>query len=267
MLPDSDAVGRIIAETAAAEITPRFRQLGEGEVGEKRPGEVVTIADTAAESRLARALGALLPGSRFVGEEGVHADPGSAAALAGADPVWVVDPLDGTANFAAGIPCFVSMVALVRAGCALMGWIHDPLSRRTASAAVGEGAWCDGRRLRVAPVSAAGRPDGEGGRRRGNRRLVRRLGEAAGLVDESFDLRCAGKEYLALAEGEAQFALYLRLHPWDHAAGELLFREAGGISARLDGSPYTPRESSGGLLLAPDPASWRALRQALEDRL
>ncbi len=178
-------------------------------------------------------------------------------ALAGSDPVWLLDPIDGTANFAAGKPIFAIMVALVRNGETVMGWIHDPVSQRTASAALGEGAWRDGERLNVA--ASTGSP----ARRLGNRRLVRRLGERAALVDEVFEYRCAGYEYTLLASGGAQFALYNRLHPWDHAPGHLLHREAGGFSARLDGTPYLPRDATPGLLLAPDAANWKTLREAL----
>jgi fructose-1,6-bisphosphatase/inositol monophosphatase family enzyme len=258
MLPDRDEVARIIAEVGVSEVMPRFQNLLAGDIREKGPGDFVTVADEAAERRLAAALGALLPGAKIVGEEAVAADPTDLAALAGDDPVWVIDPIDGTANFASGRPIFAIMVALVQRGETAMGWIHDPVAQSTAIAIRGEGAWRDGRRLHVARLDA-------GGELMGNRRLARRLGDRSPYVFTPFDLRCAGHEYLALAGGTAHFVLYNRLHPWDHAAGHLLHREAGGFSAKLDGSPYTPRTSDGGLLLTPDESSWRALREALND--
>jgi fructose-1,6-bisphosphatase/inositol monophosphatase family enzyme len=257
MLPDSDKVARLIAEIAAEEVMPYFEKLGHDDIREKKPGDLVTIADVAAERRLTPLLSDLLPGSRVVGEEAVAADPGVLDALAGTAPVWLVDPIDGTANFAAGTPIFAVMVALVREGQTVMGWIHEPVTRRTASAVLGEGAWRDGQRLRIA--AATGLPP----RRLGNHRLVRRLDGRSDLVDEVFEFRCAGHEYVMLASGAAQFALYNRLLPWDHAPGHLLHREAGGFSARLDGSPYTPRDATPGLLLAPDAESWKTLREAL----
>jgi fructose-1,6-bisphosphatase/inositol monophosphatase family enzyme len=255
MPPDANKVGRFIAEIAAAEIMPYFRKLGPGDITEKGPGDLVTVADVAAERRLSAGLTDLLPGSLVVGEEGVAADPGVLEALSGDAPIWIIDPIDGTANFAAGKPIFAVMVALVRRGETVMGWIHDPVTPRTASAEAGAGAWCDGKRLSV----AAGSP----GSRLGNRGLARRVAGRSDLVEIVFDYRCAGHEYIALASGKAQFIYYNRLHPWDHAPGQLLHREAGGYSARLDGSPYTPRQTTGGLLLTPDEASWSALRQAL----
>src|SRR5260221_2898175 len=171
--------------------------------------------------------------------------------------------MDGTANYAAGIPMFAVMVGLIRRGEAVMGWIHDPVKRVPASAAAGEGAWCAGRRLKVAAGSAPDSMSGAFSLRFGNRRLARRLGGRSNLIGSVFNFRCAGHEYLALAGGKAHFALYNRLYPWDHAPGQLLHREAGGFSARLDRSAYTPRVSDGGLLLTPDEASWNTLHEIL----
>jgi fructose-1,6-bisphosphatase/inositol monophosphatase family enzyme len=261
MLPDRDEVARIIAAVAASEVMPRFRNLLAADIREKGPGDLVTVADEAAERHLAAALGALLPGSRIIGEEAVSVDPRHLQALAGDEPIWLIDPIDGTANFASGQPVFAVMVALVRHGETLMGWIHDPIAQSTAIAVRGEGAWRDGARMRLARLGEnAATP------LTGNRRLARRLGDHSPFAFTPFDLRCAGHEYLALAGGAAHFALYNRLHPWDHAAGHLLHQEAGGFGARLDGSLYSPRVTEGGLLLAPDEASWRALREALIDR-
>ncbi len=155
------------------------------------------------------------------------------------------------------------MVGLVRRGETLAGWIHDPVKRLTTAALAGEGAWCDGRRLAVAPGSTPDSMSGALSLRFGNRQLARRIGGRSNLVGSIFNFRCAGHEYLALASGKAHFAFYNRLYPWDHAPGQLIHREAGGFSARLDGSPYTPRETGGGLLLTPDAASWQALHNVL----
>ena len=81
-----------------------------------------------------------------------------------------------------------------------------------------------------------------------------------------FQLRCAGQEYLALVRGQSHFSLYHRLMPWDHAAGQLLHGEAGGYSARLDGSTYRPIHVDGGLLLTPDRASWEMIHGVLVGR-
>ena len=98
MLVDSARIERLIAEIAAEEVMPRFEKLEAGDVSEKSPGDLVTIADVATERRLTPALLDALPGSRVVGEEAAAADPRILDQLAGDDPVWVVDPIDGTAN-------------------------------------------------------------------------------------------------------------------------------------------------------------------------
>jgi fructose-1,6-bisphosphatase/inositol monophosphatase family enzyme len=76
-------------------------------------------------------------------------------------------------------------------------------------------------------------------------------------------LRCAAHEYRTVAAGYCHLSLYCRLMPWDHAAGALIHREAGGYSAQFDGTPYRPTNFGGGLICAPDQASWEAARAAL----
>ncbi len=265
-LPDAEVVARLIAEAAEAEVMPRFRRLPAHEVGEKARGEVVTVADHAVERRLEAALKALAPGSVVLGEEAAAADPRLLGVLTGGEPVWIIDPLDGTSNFADGVPVFAVMVAFARSGEVLAGWIYDPVARRMASAALGEGAWADGERLRVAAPDAD--PAAMTGALLagffGRRDLARRLMARRGRVRTVPGLRCAGHEYLRLARGETQFALFSRLMPWDHAPGVLIHAEAGGYGAYLEGGPFNPaRTDASGLLLAPDRASWEALHGAL----
>src|SRR5437879_2711858 len=108
---DLERVTGLIEETAALEILPRFRKLAAGDIREKEPGDLVTVADEAAEARLTPLLTALLPGSLVLGEEAAAADPKLLNRLLGDHPVWVIDPVDGTGNFAAGRPAFAVMVA------------------------------------------------------------------------------------------------------------------------------------------------------------
>ncbi len=265
MRPDIDRVTRIIRETAAGEIMPRFRALAAGDVSEKRPGDLVTIADTESENRLAAALKALSPGSTVVGEEAADADPDLLLALAGDAPVWVVDPLDGTQNFVDGKPCFAVIVAYCLGGRTVAGWIHDPVNDVTAWAADGEGAWIAERRVRVAAPAPIGEMSGSlVGRLR--KRLRAQANGAFGGT-RLVHYRCVGREYMDLARGELHFARYgRRIRPWDHAAGVLLHREAGGFSALVDDrSPYrpAPRIVEGTLMLAPDEATWDALHRAI----
>ncbi|RDD62087.1 inositol monophosphatase family protein [Ferruginivarius sediminum] len=263
---DIDAVTRIVEETANQEILPRFGRLASHEVREKAPGELVTVADEAAELRLAARLRELLPGSVVLGEESAAKDEAVMDYLAGDDPVWVIDPVDGTANFTAGRSRFASMVALVLHGETLAAWIHEPIAGKTACAERGGGAWQNGERLSVA---AGGR---EPAKLRGtlhagffgSKTVARMVDSRRDRVIALRSFRCAGAEYVALARAELDFALFTKLAPWDHAPGALLVAEAGGEAKLLDGRPYGPAQRDGkGLLLAPDAASWQALYDTL----
>lgn len=263
-----EKVAEILAETSAEVVEPRFRALAAGEVLEKAPGEVVTIADREAEVIIARRLRELLP-VPVVGEEAVAADPELARALFTEPAVWLVDPVDGTSNFVAGRPEFAVMASLVRAGETVAAWIWQPVTGTSYTAELGAGAWRDGHRLTRPAVTDA--PEKWRGCVKSrfldpaeHHRLMtctRGFGRTGG------GLRSAGMEYPQIAEGESEFILYWRTLPWDHSPGSLLVTEAGGVSARLNGSTYRPEPpgAEDGLLVAADPAVWEQVRAALFD--
>ncbi|MBI3517579.1 MAG: inositol monophosphatase [Proteobacteria bacterium] len=260
---DIERVSALIAEAAAAEIVPRFGKLGVDDVRAKGPSDPVTVADLAMERRLTAALPGLLPGSTVVGEEAVSDDALIHDRLDGDDPVWVIDPLDGTTNFTEGRPAIAVIVALVRHGRTVAGWIHDPLSGATATVEEGAGAWLDGKRLSVAPPTDPPAMIGALNFKYFPDELRERLKARRDRVNAVRPLFCAGQEYLRLTRAEIHFAQFWRIKPWDHAAGVLLHCEAGGHAARINGEPYRPTDREGGLLLAPDEASWRALNHTL----
>ena len=263
------AVIELIREVAAVEIMPRFRHLQASDVRAKSgPLDPVTVADEAAEKALSEGLRKLLPGADIIGEEAASANPELLNRLSRPGLVWVIDPIDGTANYAADLPLFGIMIALVEADQILAGFIHDPLGNDTAVAISGGGAWMqasDGSRkpLRAAHSKPVRQMTGAVSWRFLDEplksRVVSRLSRLAG----SFDLRCAAHQYRMVAAGHCHTLLFRKTLPWDHAAGVLLQREAGGYAARFDGEPYRPSEINGGLLLAPDAASWHELKQAL----
>ena len=113
------------------------------------PLDPVTDADEAAERAIGAALRRAFSGCKVVGEEATAADPSALQGLAEAELAFVVDPIDGTANFAAGLPLFASMAAAVVRGEVVGAVIHDPVGNDSALALRGEGAWIeapDGRR-------------------------------------------------------------------------------------------------------------------------
>lgn len=262
-----ETVDAIIREVAANQIMPRFRELAAHEITEKNPGDIVTAADIEAEARLTKALGGLVPGSVVVGEEAAEDDPDILRALGGEAPVWIVDPLDGTRNFAEGRECFAVIVAYCRGGETLAGWIYDPIADVTTWAVAGEGAWMEGERLATARPAPIAEMHGSLGRKF-RKRLEDRGKTRPGNVPASVTrVGCVGREYMDLACGRLHFAQYARrLKPWDHAAGVLLHHEAGGFNGLTEGrGRYTPepRIQYATLLLAPDETAWDSLHAVL----
>ena len=267
VLQDPSAVLPIIERAAAEEILPRFRQLEDHEINAKDSGEIVTAADIGAEKILTADLLDLLPGSVVVGEEGASADPSVLDHLKGPEPVWIVDPLDGTKNFAAGLECFAVIVALCHNQKTLGGWIYNPITGTSVSAALGKGAWHNGQRLEVSQRRGISEMTGSIGPRR-RKRLEERAGEENLELPEKFTrYNCAGMEYFDLARGVLDFVEFYSLKPWDHAAGVLIHAEAGGYSAETDeGAPYIPQaQYHARLLMAADRGNWEQVKQLLDD--
>lgn len=262
-VPDSETVEALIREVTAAEIMPRFDALADEEHWEKRPGSIVTAADMAAEAFLARELPRLLDGSVVVGEEMVEEDPTILDLLDGDAPVWVLDPVDGTSNFAKGSPDFGVMVALVLRREVISGWIFRPTEHAMYVAERGAGAFRNGERLSVAtaPGELSALEGSLGGR-------VRRETDLPKLLGRVTATRCIAVDYCSLATGKIHFAHYRGTRVWDHAPGFLLHMEAGGFSRCLDGAEYRlglPGE--GGLLLTADEATWENLRPPIQEAL
>ncbi|MEO3753771.1 inositol monophosphatase family protein [Streptomyces sp. B6B3] len=236
----AEAVEAAMRATAEAEIMPRWRRLAAHEVTSKAgPHDLVTVADRQAEVRLTEALTALLPGSLVVGEETVHEDPDSYAALRGDAPVWIVDPIDGTRQFVEGRTGFATLVALARAGELLASWLLAPARRLLAHARRGGGAWLDGRRLQAGSPEpgavlrvACSHPDYTTG---AEKRALAALW-APGVAPRAS--RAAGLEYLDIARGELDAVAYSWELAWDHAAGLLLVTEAGGTHLTPAGEPF-----------------------------
>ncbi len=262
-MPSSETIAEIIREIAQAEIVPRFRMLARDEIREKGPGDFVTTADLEAERQLTRRLVDALPGSVVLGEEAAAHDRTLFDLLTGDVPVWVIDPVDGTGNFARGQPGFVVIVARVQHAEVRAGWIHDPLADTTVTAEAGAGAWSNGERLEVTrDVTGKEMVGAAYGRTATGLRAAKALAES-GRVGAVRNRGCSGLEYMEFAFGRAQFSLHSRSLPWDHAAGMLITLEAGGIAGFLDGSPYDPRIATRPILAAADQAAWDVVRDVI----
>ncbi|HWI29272.1 MAG TPA: inositol monophosphatase [Stellaceae bacterium] len=260
---DVEQVAALIRETAEAVIVPRFRQLRQEDIREKKPGDFVTIADIEAERMLTERLRADAPGSVVLGEEATAEDPSRLDLLAGEAPVWVIDPIDGTGNFARGAPGFAVILALIERAELCAGWIYDPLRGEMVAAEAGGGAWSDGRRLAVDGSVDPARSIGAAyGRSLAGPRAAKVLGDS-GRVGEVQNLGSSALEYNAIALGRAHFSLHSRSLPWDHAAGLLIVREAGGIAGFADESGYNPRILDRPVLAAANRAVWETVRSVV----
>lgn len=267
---DLEQVARIVREVAAEEILPRWRNLGAGDVSTKsHAGDLVTVADRAAEAVLARRLAALLPGSRVVGEESAHADPGLLDALAGDAPVWVLDPIDGTRSFTQGLPTFDVMVALVVRGEPVVGCIFAPAEDDLYLGEAGGGVerrQGDGVCQRLPPRPPAPSLAALEGIVSPQYFLNRRLPSPEPLRPRFRGFTrhtCAGHNYARLLRGDSDFLINFSTNPWDHLPGLALVAALGFHARRHDGRPLDPLDRSGGILVAPDAASWHQILDLL----
>ncbi|GAA4495130.1 inositol monophosphatase family protein [Pseudaeromonas paramecii] len=189
----------------------------------KGPQDFLTQTDLAVERLLRQRLQAAFPADSLLGEEqGGH--PG--------DATWVLDPIDGTANFARGIPHFCCVLAFVSGGQTRLGLIYDPLHDELFHAAQGQGAWLNDQPLRVAGTREFAQANLELGwnTRVPNQHYLSTLG---GLLGLGANVRRGASGALALAyvaAGRTDGYLELHMHPWDCLAGLLLVREAGGLT-------------------------------------
>jgi fructose-1,6-bisphosphatase/inositol monophosphatase family enzyme len=268
-IPKAELVAALKAAARQA-ILPRFRSLAPGEISEKSgPNDLVTVADTEAEALVIAALARSWPEARVLGEESVARDPALRAVMAEADPAVILDPVDGTWNFARGVSTFGMLLAVARAGRPVWGVIYDPVWDHWIEA---DGATstlhAGGRAHRLATA-----------RPRPRERLTGFLPEglfppdrrrAAALAGTRFgrmtSLRCAAHEYWLLAQGHVDFAVSGPVpHPWDHAAGFLAVTGAGGVLRFLDGAPYDLTRREGVLLAAASEEVWQMLARDFAD--
>jgi len=261
-------VHALMREAAERAIVPRYRSLAAKDIVSKASGgtlpDVVTVADHEAEAILTEGLARLLPEAAVVGEEAVHADPGHLEHLGDA-LCWVVDPLDGTNNFAEGKAPFGVLVALCEHGETVAGFIFDCLTQRFCHALRGKGAWVDGQRIlaretREDPPVAANSLIYMSAAKRAA--VQAQIAPHYTLVDIP---RCAAEQYPRLVLGQNDVAIFERTFPWDHAAGVLFVNEAGGKAARPDGSPYRVSEHARpGLVGASSARLWEDLVTRLD---
>lgn len=231
----------LLAADAAAAVhrRDRGRIVLEG-ASEKGRADYVSQTDLDAQEAALGVIREQFPDHQILGEE----DPRSLAERLAAwdgSPLWVVDPLDGTANFLHGHPQFAASVAVAVEGRPVAGAISAAATGERWWAARGEGAFKNGRRIRVSNRPALGDAlVGTGFPFKLLDRLPEYLGQLDAVLRNSSGVRRAGAAALDLcylAQGSLDAFWELILQPWDFAAGWILVEEAGGVLVKLDGSP------------------------------
>ena len=236
----SQLVAEAAARAGGAVLMARLRGNGDLQIAYKDGrANLVTVADRESQRAVTDVIRAAFPEHAVVGEEGTTGDPGT-------EHVWYVDPLDGTTNFAHGLPFFCVSVALRSRGQTVAGAVYDPARDEMFAASLGGGATVSGLPLRVSGIARLDRAlvvaqaqSVDEGEIRAYAALVRRLMQAAGGV------RSLGSPALtlcAIAAGRLEAYCEYAMDAWDIAAGQLILQEAGGTLTTFSGAAHTTAE-------------------------
>jgi len=219
-MPDDDRLA--LAVDLALEVGRRMSVWrADATVAWKAPGERVTDADLCAQAELVRAIRTSFPSDGIIAEEGERA-----AGAGGRAFVWVIDPLDGTNNYAIGIPCFAISIGILRDGLPWAGVVHDPNTGFTFRAGAGRGAWMGSRRLAV-----SARPLDVSSNVSFRVPIDPSLEPVIAAWLRSYKLRAFGSVALHLAYaalGAIELILDHKAALWDIAGGAAILLEAGG---------------------------------------
>lgn len=256
------AVAVKAAHVAAAIQVERYERLEH--VVKKSAKDVVTEADHLSEEAIIGVIRAAFPDDAILAEESGHSDAadgvgptdgaGSSAPVDEGHRIWVIDPLDGTVNYAAGIPHFCTSIGFAVGGRPAVGVVMDPMRDEVFSAVAGEGAFLDGRRVHASTddladgvISLALPAGGFSRREQAIRKVVR--------VPRSMGSAALALAWTANGRFDA-FVQWRGLSLWDIAAAGLIAVEGGNTVTTVDGSPWfdlmRPTRSTG--LLAAPPA-------------
>lgn len=228
-------IARRAAEEAGKILQLGQRQLDQIQVEEKGRGDLVSVVDRRAEEVIKNVLLDKFPQHDFLGEES-----GETRAAAGeSEFCWVIDPLDGTTNFLHGLPQFAVSIGLLKRGQPELGVVYNPMTEEWFTAARGDGAQLNGRRLRVSglrdgsrAIAATGFPF------RYPELLTRQYALLASVMQEIADVRRLGSAALDLcfvAANRLDGYFEMGIKPWDICAGLLIAREAGAIVSDFGG--------------------------------
>jgi myo-inositol-1(or 4)-monophosphatase len=238
----NDVQHNVIA-AAKAELLPRFARVARQH---KMDGSVLTEADLAMQERLGGLLLRQFPETAFLGEE---MDAVQQQQILQTDkPVWCLDPLDGTSNFAAGIPYFCVSLALLQQGKVVLGLVYDPLRDECFAAGPEQRATLNGEPLATVEsgLSLKQATALVDFKRLQPALAVKLVSDVPYASQRSFG--SVALDWCWLAAGRSHVYLHGRSNIWDYAAGNYVFLCAGGFASTLEGDPVftqelTPRSS------------------------
>ena len=221
------------AKGAGRVLRRRFR--GSVQVWMKGQADVVTATDVECQNLIVRRLHRQFPTHGILAEEGLDEQPE-------AEWRWILDPLDGTKNFARGVPSFCVSIAGERKGRVELGVVHDPIHEETFVGVRRHGAWCNGRPIRVSDVTTLDRAFLATGLPHRVRRFVEAVSRTFGRFSaRSLGVRDRGAGALDLcyvACGRFDGYWEIDQSPWDIAAGGLIVEEAGGRMSNFRGGAF-----------------------------
>lgn len=260
---DLPMLRELVALAAAEELMPRFRHISHDL---KADGSLVTEADLTMQGRLQRELASRYPAIQLLGEEMTTAEQQALLDRPEA-ALWCLDPLDGTSNFAAGIPYFAVSLALLVGGRPVLGLVYDPTRDECFSAIRGVGAWLGSVRLRT--------PAGQGLEnsiamvdfKRLSAPLAARVASRPPFRSQR-NFGASALDWCWLAAGRFQLYLHGGQRLWDFTAGSLILDEAGGSASNLQGEDVVQLDDASrkqSVVAAVDPALYAAWFRWLAD--
>lgn len=234
MLPDLKELRQLVRACAQEELMPRFADVGRHI---KRDGSIVTEADHAMQDRVQMELARQWPEYDFLGEEMPQQVKHDVLAASSGKGLWILDPLDGTSNFAAGVPFFTVSLALLVDGRPEIGLVYDPIRDECFVAQRGSGSWLNGLSMGTqVPVHLPlERTIAVVDFKRLDRELAAKLGGDPPYGSQR-NFGSSALDWCWLADGRFHVYLHGGQKLWDYAAGILILTEAGGQAVTLDGA-------------------------------